>query len=136
MPESSYAALLLRLCLGAIYLAHGLILKVMTFGMANTAQYFDSLGLPASFAYLVVAAEVGGGVLLILGIKTRWVALALTPVLMGAIWVHSGNGWVFSAAGGGWEFPVFLLLASLVQALLGDGALAVTLPRRLRPSPT
>ena len=73
-------------------------------------------------------AELIGGVLLILGIQTRLVALALVPVLVGALWVHAGNGWVFSAEGGGWEYPVFLIAASAVQALLGDGALAVKVP--------
>jgi putative oxidoreductase len=51
------------------------------------------------------------------------------PVLLGALSVHLGNGWVFSAEGGGWEYPAFLAVASVVQALLGDGAYA------LRPAP-
>jgi len=55
------------------------------------------------------------------------VALALIPILLGATWVHIGNGWVFSAANGGWEYPVFLIAASLVQSLLGDGKYALTL---------
>ncbi len=63
--------------------------------------------------------------LLVLGIGSRWVALALLPVLAGAAWVHAGNGWVFSAPNGGWEYPVFLIAASLVQALLGDGRYAL-----------
>jgi putative oxidoreductase len=52
------------------------------------------------------------------------VSLALIPILIGATWVHIGNGWVFSAANGGWEYPVFLIAVSLVQSLLGDGAYA------------
>ena len=127
-----YAALALRVSLGVMFLAHGLWLKGYVFTLPGTAQFFESIGLPGIFAYLVFAAETLGGILLILGIGTRWVALALTPVLLGALWVHAGNGWLFTAEGGGWEYPAFLIAASAVQVLLGDGALALGLPARLR----
>jgi putative oxidoreductase len=121
-----YAALLLRLSLGAMFVAHGLILKYFTFGLTGTAGFFESLGLPAFTAYLVFAAETLGGIALILGVQTRLVSLALIPVLAGALWVHAGNGWVFSGEGGGWEYPLFLIVASVVQALLGGGAFALS----------
>jgi putative oxidoreductase len=116
-----YAALLLRLSLGTMFLAHGL-LKVMVFTPAGTAGFFNSLGLPGWLAYATIVAEILGGLLLIAGIRTRLVALALLPILIGAIWVHSGNGWLFSNENGGWEFPLFLALAAVAQTLLGDGA--------------
>lgn len=121
-----YAALLLRVSLGVMFIAHSLILKVFVFSVPGTVQFFESLGLPGFTAYATIAAEILGGLALILGVQTRWVALALLPVLFGAVWVHSGNGWVFSAQGGGWEYPVFLIVASLVQALVGDGAHALS----------
>jgi putative oxidoreductase len=108
---------LLRSSLGLMFIAHGLILKFFTFTLAGTAQYFASIGLPGPLAYLVFAAETAGGVLLLLNYRTRWVALGLIPVLLGALWVHVGNGWVFSNAGGGWEYPVFLIVISAVVAL-------------------
>ncbi len=119
-----YAALLLRLALGTMFVAHAL-LKVFVFTLPGTVQFFESLGLPAALAYATVAAELIGGALLILGIGTRWVAVALIPFLLGATWVHLGNGWLFSAPKGGWEYPVFLTIAAAVQALLGDGAFAL-----------
>jgi putative oxidoreductase len=121
-----YGVLLLRVSLGAMFLAHGLLLKVATFGLAGTAGFFESLGLPAGLAYLTVLAETLGGVLLILGVQTRWVSLALLPILLGAVWVHAGNGWVFSAANGGWEYPAYLAVLAVAQALLGDGAYALS----------
>jgi putative oxidoreductase len=121
-----YAATLMRVSLGAMFIAHSLILKHFTFTLPGTAQFFESLGLPGPLAYLTFWAELIGGVLLVAGIGSRWVALALVPVLAGAAWVHLGNGWVFSAQNGGWEYPVFLIAASLVQALLGDGRYAVS----------
>ena len=126
-----YAALVLRVALGIMFLAHSLYLKVFVFTVAGTVGFFESLGLPGAFAYLTILAEIGGGLALILGFQTRLVAIALLPVLLGATWVHSGNGWVFSAEGGGWEYPVFLILATVVQALLGSGAYAVKLPEFL-----
>lgn len=133
-----YAALVLRVTLGVAALAHGL-LKVFVFTLPGTVQYFESIGLPGLFAYLVVFAEIAGGLALILGVWTRLVSLALVPVLLGALWAHVGNGWLFSAEGGGWEFPAFWAAALVAQALIGPGALAVNLPlpralRRLEPS--
>ena len=97
---------------------------------ASTAQYFGALGLPPATGYLVFTAELVGGAMLILGVYARYVAIALLPVLLGATWVHAGNGWVFSAPNGGWEYPLYLSVAALAQFLLGDGPLA------LRPSST
>jgi putative oxidoreductase len=124
-------ALLLRLGLGAMFIAHAL-LKYFVFTLPGTAQFFASLGLPPSLGYVTFAAELAGGVLLVLGVYTRYVALALVPILLGASWVHLGNGWLFSAPDGGWEYPVFLTLAAIVQFLVGDGAFA--LQRSHRPA--
>lgn len=121
------AILLLRVSLGSMFIAHGL-LKLTVFTLPGTAQFFVSVGFPGWLAYLVTAAEIGGGVLLILGLWTRSIALALIPILLGATWVHLGNGWVFSNPKGGWEYPLFLTLTALVQAMLGSGAYAIGKP--------
>ena len=97
-------------------------LKIFVFTLPGTVGYFESLGLPGFTAYAVVAAEVLGGAALIAGVQVRWAALGLIPVLLGATFVHVGNGWVFSGANGGWEFPAFWTLTLAVQALLGGGA--------------
>jgi putative oxidoreductase len=123
-PNSDYAALILRVASGALFIAHGLM-KVFIFTLPGTVGYFESLGLPGFLAYLTIIAEVGGGLALILGVATRAVSLALIPVLLGATWVHSGNGWVFSSEGGGWEFPLFWAIVQGAIALLGSGAYAL-----------
>lgn len=125
-------ALLLRVSLGVMYIAHSLVLKYFAYTLAGTAEFFASLGLPPVLAYVVFWAELLGGVALVLGIWPRAVALALVPILAGALWTHAGNGWVFSAANGGWEYPLFLIVISVVQALVGDGAYAL----RSTPVPT
>jgi putative oxidoreductase len=108
-----------------MFLAHSIILKYMTFTLAGTAQFFESVGLPAFLAYVTFAAEALGGIALIAGFRTRLVALALIPILAGATWVHSGNGWVFSATNGGWEYPLFLIIVTFAVALLGSGPYAI-----------
>lgn len=126
--NSDYAAFALRVTSGALFLAHGL-LKLFVFTLPGTVGYFESLGLPGFLAYLTILAEVVGGLALILGIATRIVAVALMPVLLGALWVHSGNGWLFAGEGGGWEYPLFWLIVQGAIALLGSGAFAVNLSR-------
>ena len=118
---SRAGATLLRVALGIMFIAHSVVLKYFTFTLAGTAQYFVSIGLPGFLAYVVFALEAVGGVLLVLGIRTRWVALGLVPVLLGATWVHVGNGWVFNAPNGGWEYPAFLIVISLVVAAQNAG---------------
>jgi putative oxidoreductase len=120
-----YAALLLRVTLGALFLAHA-GLKLVVFTPAGTAKFFASIGLPGELAYVAIAVEVIGGVALILGLWTRIAALVLTPILLVAILkVHGGAGFFFTNANGGWEYPAFWAVALLVQALLGDGAYAL-----------
>ncbi len=123
------AALLLRLALGTMFIAHAL-LKYFVFTLPGTAQFFASMGLPGALGYVVFALELVGGVLLLVGFRTRAVALALVPVLLGATWAHAGNGWLFTSPNGGWEYPAFWTVTLVVQALLGDGAFA------LRPAST
>jgi putative oxidoreductase len=124
-----YAATVLRVALGALFLAHA-GLKLFVFTPVGTAQFFGSLGLPGPLAYLVILAEVVGGIALIAGIYSRIVALALTPVLLGAIFtVHGPASFFFTNPNGGWEFPALWIVGLLAVALIGDGAYA------LRPTP-
>ena len=125
-----WAALILRVGLGVLFLAHGL-LKLLVFKPAGAYGYFKSLGLPGALAYVTMAAELAGGTALIVGFMPRYVALLLIPLILGTIvTVHGKNGWVFTNKDGGWEFPAFWALALFVQFLLGDGAWAlITSPR-------
>jgi putative oxidoreductase len=126
-----YAALLLRLTLGGLFLAHA-GLKLFVFTPAGTAKFFGSVGMPPELAYVVIAAEILAGIALILGVFTRWAALAAMPILLGAIvTVHGAAGFFFNNPHGGWEYPAFWTIALLVQALLGDGAYALA---SLRPT--
>lgn len=127
--------LVLRLALGTMWLSHGLVLKLLTFGIGGLAGWLASIGLPAALAWPLTLAEIVGGVLILAGWHGRAVSASLLPILLGAIWVHAGNGWVFTNAQGGWEYPVFLLVASLAHVLLGDGAYALARQDRAAPRP-
>ena len=129
-PLDQYAALVLRLSLGLVFIAHGL-LKVLVFTLPGTVQFFDGAGFPGWMAYPVAFAEIGGGALLIAGVAVRQLSLLFLPILLGALWVHAGNGWVFSNPNGGWEFVGFLIVTTVVQALLGNGAFALRLDNGL-----
>jgi putative oxidoreductase len=119
------AALLLRISLAIMFFAHAW-LKIKVFTPAGSVKYFESLGVPGWFAYATMAAEIGGGALLLLGIETRWVALALVPLMLGTIFlVHGKNGFWFTNKDGGWEYPAFWTVGLLVLALLGDGSAAL-----------
>lgn len=121
VSQADLAATILRVTMGALFLAHTWM-KLVLFTPAGTVAFFESLGFPGFLAYLVIAAEGLGGIALILGLWSRWVSLALLPILLGSIYPHWGAGFFFSNQGGGWEFSLFWSVALIVQALLGSGA--------------
>ena len=118
-----FAALAMRLALGIMFIAHGLT-KVFVFTPAGTAGFFESIGFPGFLAYPVMAFEVIGGLMLVLGVYARWVAAIAVIQLFVAATVHFGNGWSFTNTNGGWEYPIFLTVSALVVAFLGEGPYA------------
>lgn len=131
-PETS--ALILRISLATVLLAHSLYLKLVVFTLAGTAQFFGSIGLPEILAYFVFVVEAVAGVQILLGFKTRFFSALVIPVLLGATWAHAANGWLFTNLGGGWEYPLLLTLVAVVQIGLGDGKYAIStyLPSKLQ----
>lgn len=116
--KQDLALAIIRLSLGVILIAHGL-LKWLVFTLAGSAQFFESVGFPGWLAYPVTFGEVIGGALLLLGLFVRPVAIAMVPILLGALWTHIGNGWVFSNPNGGWEYPAVLVIMAVVVFLAG-----------------
>jgi putative oxidoreductase len=121
---SPYAATLLRVSLGTMWITHAL-LKLLVFTVPGFEAFLAAHGMPTFVAWPTVLLEIAGGIMILLGIQGRYVSLALLPILAGATLAHIGNGWVFSNANGGWEYPVFLIAMSIVHVLLGDGAFAL-----------
>jgi len=125
LQQPALGATITRIALGLVLIAHSVWLKAVVFTLPGTAQYFASIGLPAALAYVVFAAEALAGVALVLGFHSRLAALAVLPMLLGASWAHWANGWLFTNAGGGWEYPALLAALAVAQAYLGDGAYAL-----------
>ena len=124
-PSSApYGVFVLRAALGIMWIAHALM-KYVLFTIPGFAGFLAKVGFPAELAWPVFLAELVGGILILAGVYARHVALLLVPVMAAASSVHLGNGWVFSNAGGGWEYPAFLIVASFALWLLGDGAFAL-----------
>ncbi|AKV03358.1 putative membrane protein [Labilithrix luteola] len=121
---SAFGPTALRIALGSVFVAHALA-KAFTFTFPGTVQFFESFGIPGFTVYPVFFAELLGGLSLIVGFRTRAVALLLVPVMLGALVPHINNGWMFSNNGGGWEYVAFLIVALGAQALVGSGAYAV-----------
>jgi putative oxidoreductase len=120
------SASILRASLGIVLMAHSLYLKMVVYTLAGTAQFFGSIGLPEILAYIVFAVEAVAGVALLLGFKTRLFSALVIPILLGATWVHSANGWLFNNAGGGWEYPLLLTIMAVAQLGMGDGIYAIS----------
>lgn len=120
-----YGALGLRVALGVMFIAHA-YLKLVIFTPAGFTGFLGQVGLPGFLAWPIMLAELFGGLAILVGFHGRLVSLALIPILLGALSVHAGNGWVFNAPNGGWEYPAFLALTAFAHVLIGDGALAVT----------
>lgn len=129
---AAWGIALLRVSLGVMWIAHAL-LKLLVFTLPGTAQFFTSVGIPGVLAYPVFAMEILGGLALVLGIYARQTALALVPIMAVAAWVHFPNGWVHTSPGGGWEYPVFLVVVSIALWLIGDGAAALRRSHVLTP---
>lgn len=125
MTQQAHGALITRLSLGLVLIAHSLYLKLVVFTLPGTAAFFASLGLPGASAYAVFAVEALAGVALLIGYRVRLAAAAVVPVLLGASWAHAANGWLFTNTGGGWEYPLFLAAIALAQVFLGAGSYAV-----------
>jgi putative oxidoreductase len=124
-----FAPTVLRLALGSMWIAHAL-LKYTVFTLPGFAGFLTSQGLPGFMAWPVFLLELLGGLAILTGFHGRWVSLALIPVMAVAMSTHLANGWLFTNAGGGWEYPLFLIAASLAHFLVGDGALALAPSRR------
>jgi putative oxidoreductase len=120
-----YAALLLRVTLGSLFIAH-LYWKfaILDGGLNKWWGNFAVNGYPAVVPWYCISAEFAGAILLIPGIYTRWVCLYTLPLLVGAaqFWaVRKG----FFFTGAGTELPVAWSIMLVTQALLGDGPFAV-----------
>ncbi len=119
------AMTVLRVVTGIIFLLHGWQ-KISVFGVAGFTGFLTQLGIPAASlaAVVVIAVELIGGLALILGLGTRFVAIPLAINMLVALFtVHLAAG--FFVSDNGYEFVLLLLAASVALAIGGSGAFAL-----------
>jgi putative oxidoreductase len=134
--------LVLRLALGGIFIAHGVSKVISPGGVNGFSDFVASLGLPGflppyPLAVAAITAEIGGGLLVVLGLFARPAALALAVVMAVAIWkVHSKNGfWLAASAAkegpiaNGMEYCLALLSMALCIFFAGAGGISA-LPKK------
>lgn len=125
-PLVPYVPIILRLFLGVTFLIHGLAKLIDPGGFIG---WVTSLGfpLPAVLGWLVMILEALGGLMLILGFGTRWVALALAFLMLTTtLSVKVQVGFIApTELGAGAELDLMLMVGSLVLAILGSGPISV-----------
>jgi putative oxidoreductase len=114
------ALLLLRIASAPAFLYHGSAILFGWFGGAGPAVFAASHHWPVIIAYLVGAAQVGGGMAILTGILFRLGAASVSVVMVGAIFlVHLHNG--FNVENGGVEYAFAQLLIAAALLLMGSG---------------
>ena len=116
LDSHSLASLSLRLAVGAVFINSGWI-KVSDTQMV--VEYFGQIGFPGFLAYLVSYSELFGGILVLIGLFTRYASAVLAIIMLVASIVLSSKG--FSLANGGYEYTFVLMYASLALVALGSG---------------
>ena len=138
----AWGTALLRLMIGVMFVMHG-YLALVGLGPQVVAGYITRMGYPAALAtvlaWYLIAAHLGGGVLIILGLWTRWAALANVPPMASAVLLlHFNQGFFMKvievAPGrtvvGGYELSLTVLAATIALVLLGSGSASIDGARR------
>ena len=123
---NQWSLTLLRIILGIIYIYHGYLKLFVAGGFAGTIGLFTKIGipLPGVFALIVAVLEFGGGILLLIGLLTRWISLGIVIEMMVAIFkLHIQNG--FLAGKNGYEFPMLAIAALIIIIVNGPGTLSI-----------
>ncbi|HSI87322.1 MAG: DoxX family protein [Candidatus Methylacidiphilales bacterium] len=132
--DTDYSTLLTRLLLGAVFFPHG-AQKVLGwfggYGFSGTMGFFTgTMGIPAIFAFLAIAAEFAGAIALVLGFFTRISALGIASIMAVAIaMVHGQHGffmnWYGNQKGEGYEYHLLALTLAVVLMMRGGGKWSV-----------
>jgi putative oxidoreductase len=118
-----YGIFLLRVAIGIDWIVHA-FLKTYR-GMNTHEALLAKNGITPLLAWPTFSLEVIGGVAILLGWYTRQWAAFLLIFLSVVIWIKWPVGWLYSNAGGGWEYPLLWLVAQAALVLAGSGAFAL-----------
>jgi putative oxidoreductase len=123
--SAPYAGTVLRIAMGIVFIAHGM--QKFNNGVDGFAGFLTSLNvpLPELMKWIVPLLEVGGGILLILGLATRLVAVLLAILMVGTISLVKLDVGLLGEGGTGAEIDLMLLAGAIALVLMGPGAAAV-----------
>jgi putative oxidoreductase len=120
---AAYGIFLLRVAIGFDWIVHA-FLKISR-GMNTHEALLAKNGITPLLAWPTFGLEVIGGVAILLGWYTRqWAAFLLTFLAV-VVWIKWPVGWGYSNTGGGWEYPMFWLVAQAALVFAGSGAFAL-----------
>lgn len=118
--RADLALLITRVVLGVVFIAHGWQ-KYNEITAAGTGQFLASLGIPTFLAWPLIGAELIGGILILLGVLSRWAALGIAVVMVVAIATVKAKMGLL----GGYELEIGLLACALSVLLQGPGRYAL-----------
>ncbi|AJS60893.1 DoxX family protein [Paenibacillus sp. IHBB 10380] len=124
MTRINVVSTIMRVVIGILFLAHGI--SKLQMGLGNVAAWFGSMGIPEFVAYMVASLELVGGILLIIGLFTRYVSAIFTVMLIGAIVTTKlslgllGNGQM-----AGYELDLVFMLVTIYLTVAGPTPLSM-----------
>lgn len=124
MSKISVVTVIMRVVLGIIFVFHG-VDKFQT-GLGNVDAWFSSIGIPGFLAYVVAVLELVGGIMLILGLFTRYVSVLFVVMLIGAIFsAKLSGGLLGNGQSAGYELDLGFILVSLYLAVADRSPLSI-----------
>jgi putative oxidoreductase len=124
MAKITWVTTLMRVVLGILFLAHGI--SKFQMGLGNVATWFGSIGVPGFLAYIVAVFELVGGILLIVGLFTRYVSALFVIMLIGAIFtVKLSAGLLGNSQSPGYELDLGFMLVAIYLVISDAAPLSV-----------
>ena len=120
---AKYGIFLLRVAVGIDWIGHALLKTYR--GMHTHEALLAKNGITPLLAWPTFSVELIGGCAILLGWYTRQWSAFLLVFLAVVVWVKWPVGWLYSNPGGGWEYPLFWLVAQAALVLVGSGAFAL-----------
>jgi putative oxidoreductase len=124
MTKAAVVSVIMRVVMGIIFLSHGVAKLQM--GLSNVDAWFSSIGIPGFLAYEVAMLELVGGIMIIVGLFTRYVSALFVVMLIGAILTTKlSAGLLGDGQMPGYELDLGFMLVSLYLVVAEQSTLSV-----------
>jgi putative oxidoreductase len=124
MTKTAAVTVIMRVVMGIIFMVHGIAKFQM--GLSNVDAWFSSIGIPGFLAYFVAVLELVGGIMLIVGLFTRYVSALFVLMLIGAILTTKlSAGLLGNGQAAGYELDLGFMLIALYLAVVKESSLSI-----------